>query len=258
VTEKKVVAVVAAYDEEENVEPLTRRLAAALASLSGYAGEMLFVVEGTDRTREILARLASELGNVRVLYQEAPSGLGNAFRRAFAALPEDADLAVTLDADLNHQPEEIPRLIARLQREGADVVVGSRFLAASAVEGSPLWKRLLSGSMNALMGHLYGIRVRDKTSGFRVYRAAALRRLRFASAGFAFLPEMLIHAHEMGLRVVEEPIRFVFRRAGRSKLRFWRASWSYVSLLRARFGHLGALAADPARPLPGAAGRRLG
>jgi dolichol-phosphate mannosyltransferase len=232
---KKVVAVVAAYDEEDNVEPLARRLAAALASLPDCAWEMLFVVEGRDRTREILGRLAGELGGLRILYQEEPSGLGNAFRRGFAAVPADADLVVTLDADLNHQPEEIPRLIAALERTGADVVVGSRFLAASRVEGTPLWKRFLSGCMNVLMRYLYGVQVLDKTSGFRVYRAAALSSLQFENSNFAFLPEMLIHAHKAGLAIVEEPIHFIFRRRGESKLRFWRTSLSYLSLLRARF-----------------------
>ena len=102
----RLSVVVAAYDEEENVEPLTRRLAAALSTLAGWSWEILYVVEGTDGTRDVLARLAREVPALRVLYQERPSGLGNAFRRGFAALPADAEWAVTLDADLNHRPEE--------------------------------------------------------------------------------------------------------------------------------------------------------
>lgn len=233
---KKVSVVVAAYDEEENAEPLLRRLHAALGSMAGWAWEAIFVVEGRDRTREVLERLARELGgDVRILYREAPSGLGNAFRRGFAAVAADADLVATLDADLNHQPEELPRLVAALEVRGADVLVGSRFLAGSTVLGTPAWKRLLSGIMNSLMRVLYGLRVADKTSGFRVYRAAALRAIRFDNANFAFLPEMLIRAHQAGLRIAEEPIQFIFRRQGESKLRFWTTSLSYLKLLRTRF-----------------------
>ncbi len=202
--------------------------------MASVEGEMLFVVEGRDRTKEILERLSAELPGIRVLYNPRPSGLGNAFRRGFAAVPADADLVVTLDADLNHQPEEIPRLLARMSESDCDVLVGSRFLDTSRVEGTPLWKRLLSGSINLLMRFLYGVSTRDKTSGFRIYRAEALRRIEFRRNGFAFLPEMLIRAHQLGLTVQEEPILFIFRRQGRSKMAFWHTSLSYLALLGTR------------------------
>jgi dolichol-phosphate mannosyltransferase len=231
----RIAAVIAAYDEEETIEELTRRLHRALTGLAGSSWEIIFVVEGRDRTREILARLKTELGgDLRILYQEQPSGLGNAFRRGFAAIAPDAEMVVTMDADLNHQPEEIPLLVAALERTGSDIVVGSRFLAASRVEGTPLWKRFLSGAMNSLMRWLYGLTVLDKTSGFRLYRAAALRQIEFTNPAFAFLPEMLIRAHRAGLRIAEEPIRFVFRAEGKSKLRILPTTWSYLSLLGTR------------------------
>lgn len=233
---KKLSVVIAAYDEEGNAEQLMRRLHAALGGMTGWEWEIVFVVEGRDRTREILERLAAEMGGaVRILYAERPSGLGNAFRRGFAAIAPDADLVVTLDADLNHQPEEIPRLVAALDERGADLLVGSRFVRGSSVEGTPAWKRLLSGVMNSLMRYLYGVRVLDKTSGFRVYRAELLRSVSFENDRFAFLPELLIRAHQAGYRIAEEPIRFVFRKEGDSKLEFWPTSFSYLALLRTRF-----------------------
>lgn len=233
---RKLSVVIAAYDEEENAEPLLRRLHDTLSAMAGGAWELVFVVEGRDRTRETLEQLARELGSpLRILYAEQPSGLGNAFRRGFAAVAPDAELVVTLDADLNHQPEEIPGLVAALERSGSDILVGSRFLAGSTVEGTPLWKRFLSGVMNHLMRYLYGLRVLDKTSGFRVYRAEVLRQVPFHNPAFAFLPELLIRAHQAGYRIAEEPIRFIFRREGRSKLEFWPTSLSYLALLRARF-----------------------
>ena len=231
----KLTAVIAAYNEEENVEALTRRLDQSLRTLSDCSWEIVFVVEGRDRTREILERLSSEIPGVRILYLEEPSGLGNAFRQGFAAVDPDTDLVVTMDADLNHQPEEIPRLVEALRRTGSDIVVGSRFLPESQVEGTPLWKRFLSGTMNFLMRYLYGLTVHDKTSGFRIYRAAALRQIRFTNPAFAFLPEMLISAHQAGLKIAEEPIRFVFRTEGQSKLRILPTTLSYLSLLRTRF-----------------------
>ena len=231
----KLSVVIAAYDEQETVEPLTRRLHRTLSGLAGRPWEVLYVVEGRDRTREILEGLAAELGGLRILYEERPGGLGAAFRRGFAAVAPDADVVVTLDADLNHQPEEIPRLVEALERTGSDIVVGSRFLGESRVEGAPAWKRLLSGVMNVLMRHLFGLRVRDKTSGFRAYRAEALRSLEFLNDDFAFLPELLIRADKAGLRIAEAPIRFTFRREGTSKMAVLATSLSYLRLLRTRF-----------------------
>src|SRR6266508_1436401 len=85
----KIASVVAAYDERENIEPLTRRLAATLRSLEGCEFEMIFVIDGTDGTRQILEGLTAEIPSIRILYQEKPSGLGSAFRRGFAAVSND-------------------------------------------------------------------------------------------------------------------------------------------------------------------------
>ena len=230
----RVSVVVAAYDEVETIIPLTRRLDAALSSIPNCERELLFVVEGQDGTREALAGLTSEVSGIRVLYREAPSGLGDAFRRGFAAVRADADLVVTLDADLNHQPEEIPRLMTVLHDAEADVVVGSRFVAGSRVEGSPFWKRALSGVANLVMRWLDGLRVLDATSGFRIYRAVVVRDVEYTSNTFSFLPELLIRAGAAGYRIREEPIHFVFRRQGISKLPFWMTSWSYLVLFAAR------------------------
>lgn len=241
----KLAVVIAAYNEEENVEALTRRLHATLGGLDGWAWEIIYVVEGRDRTREILEGLAAGIGGLRILYQEKPSGIGNAFRRGFSAVPADAGWVVTLDADLNHQPEEIPRLLAAAGRTGCDILIGSRFLDASRVDGTPLWKRFLSGTMNLLMRWLYGLRVRDKTSGFRVYRGEVLRCLEFEGDAFAFLPEILIRASAAGMTIAEEPIHFIFRREGRSKMAIWETTLSYLRLLRARFSRRSAV---PKRP----------
>lgn len=239
---RRLTVVIAAYDEEANVEPLTRRLHRTLSGLPGWEWEVLYVVEGTDGTRAVIERLAAELGHVRLLYSEAPSGLGAAFRRGFAAVADDVDVVVTMDADLNHQPEEIPSLLAALDETGSDIVVGSRFVTGSSVRGAPLWKRFLSNTMNLLMRWLYGLKVGDKTSGFRAYRATALHAIHFENRNFAFLPEMLIRAHRQGSSISETPIHFVFRREGRSKLRFWSTSLSYLTLLRARFDRVSLLA----------------
>lgn len=240
--------VIAAYDERENLEELIRRLRVALAS-TREESELVLVIAGNDGSRELVETLASSLGidRLKVLYQEEPSGLGNAFRSGFEAVSPGADLVATMDADLNHQPEELPRLVHRLVTAQADIVVGSRFTRESRVEGTPRWKRFLSGCMNVVLMYLYGLDTRDKTSGYRVYRADALRRIRFANSDFAFLPEILIDASRQGMRILEEPIRFTYRTRGTSKMRIAKTSLSYLRLLLTRGASAGNRAAGVAR-----------
>ncbi len=234
----KLSVVIAAYDEAESIEPLWERIESVLTTMPKVTPEAIFVVEGTDETRQILSERTSHLPWVHVLYNETPSGLGAALRRGFNAIADDTDYVVTLDADLNHQPEEIPRLLEEAIARDVDILVGSRFVAGGEIVGTPLWKRALSGSVNRLMHWSYGLGVRDKTSGFRIYRASALRQLTVRNDAFAFLPELLIEANRAGYRIGEAPIRFTYRLAGHSKMAFWPTSWSYLQMLASRAGFL--------------------
>ena len=226
-----VSVVIAAYNESENIGPLTSRLVATLDGMEDSRWELIYVIEGTDETRAIAQSFADQRHAIRILYNAEPSGLGNAFRKGFDAIAPDTDAVITLDADLNHLPEEIPRLIRALVERNVDIVVGSRRVNGSITEGIPLWKRVLSDVFSHSMRRLIGIPVDDLTSGYRVYRYNALRKISFEATGFAFLPEMLMRAHALGFRIVEEPIHFVYRTAGRSKLKFVPTVWSYVALL---------------------------
>jgi dolichol-phosphate mannosyltransferase len=226
----KIAVVIAAYNESETIRPLTVRLVQELHSLKDTSWKLIYVIEGMDGTVEIARDFAAQHPEIEILYNERPTGLGRAFRRGFDALPADTDFVVTMDADLNHQPEEIPRLLAAAQRKQADIVVGSRRMEDSSVEGMPPLKMAVSRGVNRTMHVLMGLGVNDLTSGFRVYRASALRRLEFENNGFAFLPEILIGAAAGGLRVIEEPIRFTVRRAGLSKMHIAATIMSYMRL----------------------------
>ena len=227
----KLSVVIAAYNESENIGPLTSRLIAALDGMEDSRWELIYVIEGTDETRSIAQSFADRHRQIRILYNAQPSGLGAAFRKGFNAVASDTDAVITLDADLNHRPEEIPKLVRTLFERSADIVVGSRKVSGSITEGTPWWKRVLSGSFNHWMGRLIGMPVDDLTSGYRVYRYSVLGKLSFETTGFAFLPEMLMRAHALGFRIAEEPIHFVYRTAGKSKLKLLPTAWSYVALL---------------------------
>lgn len=225
-----VAVVLAAWNEAGIAGALADRLAAVLGAEYPGGWQVVAVVAGDDGTAEAFAGRY----RFRVLREGEPRGLAAAFRAGFAAVEPAAGVIVTLDADLNHQPEEIPRLVAALALRGADIVVGSRAVPGAAVRDSPLWKRGLSRIGNGTIRWLFGDQVRDRSSGFRAYRAAALARLPVEGSGFAFLPAMLIAAERLGLRVVEEPITFVHRRWGRSKLPVVATTLGYLRLALGR------------------------
>jgi dolichol-phosphate mannosyltransferase len=217
---------------------LTARLISALDGVQDGAWNLIYVIEGADATLDIVKRFACERSEIRIVYNRQPSGLGKAFRLGFDAVPQDADLVVTMDADLNHQPEEIKELISALLDSNADIVIGSRRLDTSTTIGVPAWKNILSRVVNRTMQLLAGVRVRDMTSGFRVYRAELLRRIRYRNDGFAFLPEILMTAALRRAKVLEWPIRFVFREAGQSKMALTATSLSYIKLFARRSRNL--------------------
>jgi glycosyltransferase involved in cell wall biosynthesis len=231
-----IAVVIAAYNEAANLAPLTGRLIPSLDSIPESRWRLIYVIEGADGSKEIVEGFSTKRAEIEVIYAEKPSGLANAFRKGFEAVPDDTEVLVTMDADLNHQPEEIPRLVTALWSRGADIVIGSRKVPGSTVVGAPLWKRRLSDVMNRLMKRLMAVPVADQTSGFRVYRYSAFRRISYSNRGFAFLPEILLNAYQLGLSIHEEPIQFVFRERGASKMRFLATSGSYIHFLLTAFG----------------------
>jgi len=182
----KISVVIAAYNESGNIGPLTSRLISTLTGFSQTDWELIYVIDGADGTREIAETFAADYPQIRILNSLQPSGLANAFRRGFEAVPDDTDAVVTLDADLNHQPEEIPSLVAALASRDADIVIGSRKVRGSATTGAPLWKVTLSDNVNKVMRRLAGMPVADVTSGFRVYSRKAFRQTSSDSAASHF------------------------------------------------------------------------
>jgi dolichol-phosphate mannosyltransferase len=228
-----IAVVVAAYDEAGNIEELTDRLLGTLRGMPDTASELIYVVEGSDGTAGIVRRLSARSSEIKLIEPTVARGLGAAFRLGFAAVDPKADVVVTMDADLNHQPEEIPALVAALEKSGADIVIGSRRVPGGRENEGAQWRAWLSRFGNWGLHRCFPSKVRDLTSGFRVYRASVLARIAFTNDGFAFLPEIALIAARADCRLVEVPIRFTPRRSGHSKLRLGATSASYVTFLLA-------------------------
>jgi len=208
--------VVPTYNELANLPVL-------VAGLMEQPNLRLLVVDdqSPDGTGELADRLAHHYaGRIRVLHRTGRRGLGRSYVDGLReALREPVDIICQMDADLSHDPVQLPALIAAADQH--DLVIGSRYVTGGRVVNWPFRRRLLSRFANFYVRTVTRLAVRDCTSGYRCWRRDALAGLpfdRLGSDGYAFLVEMLYVAARRGCRVAEVPITFVERRRGESKL----------------------------------------
>lgn len=213
----RVLVVVPTYNEVDNVELL---LPAVRASLPD--ADVLVVDDSSpDGTGDAVTRLGEQLGRITLLSRPGKQGLGSAYRHGFDyGLDRGYDVVVSMDVDLSHDPEVLPEFI-RLVEAGADAVIGSRYVPGGATVNWPLYRRVLSRWGNRYTSLVLRLQVRDCTSGYRAYRAGALKEIDPGSTtadGYAFLTELVRRLVRANLRVMETPIVFRDRRYGTSKM----------------------------------------
>jgi dolichol-phosphate mannosyltransferase len=234
----RVLVIVPTYNERENLGPILDRLAAAVP-----AADVLVVDDGSpDGTGDLADARAGQDTRVHVLHRTAKSGLGGAYVAGFGwGLERGYEALVEMDADGSHAPEQLPSLLAALDR--ADVVLGSRWVDGGSVVDWPRRRKILSRGGNAYARLALGLPVRDATGGFRVYRRDVLAAMdlgEIASQGYCFQVDLVWRAWRAGWRIAEVPIRFVERTAGVSKMdrsivaeALWRVTvWGVRSRLR--------------------------
>ena len=211
------LVVVPTYNERDNL-PL---LVPGVLAHPGF--RMLVVDDGSpDGTGQIADSLAQQYpGRIEVMHRTGQRGLGRSYVDGLKrALQTDATLICQMDADLSHNPEYLPALVAAATAE-FDVVIGSRYLNGVSVVNWPLHRIFLSTFANRYIKAVTGLSPSDCTSGFRCWRREALEKLPLDSVvsdGYAFLIEMLHEASRTGARIGEVPIIFVERRQGQSKI----------------------------------------
>lgn len=176
-----------------------------------------------DGTGHIADVLACQDTRVHVIHRSGPRGLGPAYLAGFAwGLQGHYCTICEMDMDGSHRPQDLPRLLQRLdQADDVDVVIGSRRVAGGKTVGWPWYRDLISRCGSWYAHRLLHLPVRDATAGFRAYRASMLRRLdlqEVESAGYVFQIDMIRRVQEAGGNIVELPIVFVERRLGTSKM----------------------------------------
>ena len=222
--------VVPTYNEAENLPLLAERIFSL-----GVPDMRIIVVDDNspDGTADVAQALGDKYGNrLDLIRRSVKSGLGTAYKDGFRhAIEQQANYVIQMDADLSHAPEYIPEFLREL--EHADVVVGSRYTEGGGVDEEWRFRRhLLSALANYGIRAVVGLKVRDSTTGFKAFRADALKAIdfnEFRCKGFGFQAEVAYACQRRGHRVMEYPITFYDRAHGKSKLSlsiileaFWR------------------------------------
>ena len=227
----RVVVVVPTYNEAENVVAVCEGIRTALP-----AADVLVIDDASPDGTAARARSAGErLGGIDVVERAGKLGLGDAYRFGLAtAIARGAAICVQMDADLSHDPADLPALVAVVEH-GADLCIGSRYVPGGITENSPWGRRWLSRWGNRYAAGVLGLAVNDATAGFRAYRVDALESMDLGSVradGYGFQVEMTHRLVRQQGRIVEFPITFRERVDGASKMSRGIVLEAFVLVLR--------------------------
>jgi glycosyltransferase involved in cell wall biosynthesis len=219
-----ISVVVPLYNEEQTLEELYAEIAKTLEPL-GQGFEVIYVDDGsTDGSLASLTQLHAETTNVVVVHLRRNFGKAAALQAGF--LEARGDIVVTIDADLQDDPAEIPQLLAKLD-EGFDLVSGWK-----SRRNDPWSRRFLSRIFNWAVGLVSGVKLHDVNCGLKVYRAEVLRGMRIYGELHRFIP---ILASYRGFKVAEIPVNHRPRAHGRSRYGIERYVRGFFDLLSVTF-----------------------
>jgi len=227
----RTLVVLPTYLEVENIEDALTRVRQLAPDV-----DILVVDDNSpDGTADLAEKVGAQLGQIDVLRRPAKQGLGEAYRAGFAVgIERGYDVLVQMDADLSHDARELPTLLAKIE-EGADLVIGSRYVPGGSIPHWPWFRRALSRWGNWYSGFMLACGVRDMTSGYRAYRRSTLEAVDYAgtrAVGYGFQIELAYRVSRWGGKVIETPIVFTDRERGHSKMspavafeELWLVTW---------------------------------
>ena len=215
----KTLVIIPTYNELESLP----RQVAEVRALQPQVDILIADDNSPDGTGEIADQLAANDPQVQVLHREGKEGLGMAYVAGFEwGLQRGYELLCEMDADGSHRAQDFGKLLDRAaQHDKPDLVIGSRWVPGGKVENWPWHRKILSEGGNFYVDTLLGIKVKDATAGFRVYRADLLRKLHLnevESHGYCFQVDMTWRTVKAGGKIVEVPITFIERDTGQSKM----------------------------------------
>ncbi|MFW5955231.1 MAG: polyprenol monophosphomannose synthase [Rhodothermales bacterium] len=212
------IVIIPTYNEVENIRVVLEEVV-KLEDIS-----VLVIDDGSpdgtcEQVREVMNRYP---GRIDLLERHAKLGLGSAYLTGFEyALNRGFEYICEMDADMSHNPQDLPRLIEPVRNGEADLAVGSRYVDGVRVMNWPLGRLILSYGAGVYTRTITRLPIFDVTAGFKCYHRRVLEAIdltRVTSTGYSFQVEMKYRAWRLGFRVVEVPIVFTERTEGQSKM----------------------------------------
>jgi dolichol-phosphate mannosyltransferase len=249
--EARIWLVMPTYNEADNIDGILRATHAELSQLTPGDFRILVVDDSSpDGTGELAEAVARELGEIEVLHRPGKSGLGHAYLAGFdRALAGGAELVFEMDSDFSHDPRYLGDLLRAA--EGADLVLGSRYVDGGGVRDWGLVRRIVSRGGGTYARLILGVGVQDLTGGFKCIRRQVLERIELdtiQAEGYVFQIEVTYRALLAGFRVKEVPIVFRDRTIGTSKMSTRIALEAMWSVPRLRRNAAAAIARGDAGP----------
>ena len=212
----KTLVISPTYNEKKNIKALVEQV------LDPNPDYHLLVIDDNspDGTASAVKELQTEYANLHLEERPGKAGLGTAYIYGFKwALERDYEAVVQMDADLSHDPGDVPRLVKQL--EVHDLVIGSRYIHGVSVVNWPIRRLILSYGANLYSSIVTGMPLKDSTGGFKAWRREVLETVQLdqvRSQGYSFQIEMNFRTWRRGFTIIEEPIIFADRTIGESKM----------------------------------------
>lgn len=229
----RTLVTIATYNEMENLPRLVEEIFTFVPAV-----DVLVIDDNSpDGTGKWCDERQAQDPRVHCLHREGKLGLGTATIAGMKyAIEQSYDQVLNMDADFSHHPRYLPAILQRAANDPpVDVVIGSRYVPGGGIEGWPFKRHFMSKGVNLYARLLLGLKTKDCSGAYRLYRTDMLKKLDFdtiVSRGYSFQEEVLWRLKRLGARFAETPIVFVDRERGQSKINNQEAKAALRILLR--------------------------
>ena len=210
------LVIIPTYNEKENIKNV-------LSRLDNFGVDILIIDDNSpDGTADIVKKIKEKNSHIHLLEREGKLGLGTAYVAGFKwALQKKYEFILEMDADLSHNPDDVPKLLEKCRNSKVDMAIGSRYCQGVNVVNWPLKRLLLSYGASKYTRIITGLKIYDPTAGFKCFRRRVLENINLdgiKSSGYSFQIEMNFRAWKKGYNICEVPIIFTERTEGKSKM----------------------------------------
>lgn len=244
----KIAVLIPTYNEVQNIPGLLHAMHTMSSKFNDIAFSIYIIDDSSpDGTAKAVETLNAQLENVNfkvnVIRRVQKEGLGKAYIDGFKkmlALTDAPDCVLQMDADLSHNPEYITEFVKGV-RQGADFIVGTRYIQGGSCPDWSWYRKLLSRGGNTYARLILGRKITDYTGGFNMYGLEVLKKIDWDtldSAGYGFLIDLKYQAQQVSKKIVEVPIQFLDRQYGQSKMPLNTIFQNFALVIRIKIKHM--------------------